>query len=211
MSGVIVRGWQARLYPTPEQIVRLNQWAGSLRFLWNRLLEREKSEFDACGKFIWRKALQPIALGLKRSEGLEWLADLPAHAVLDTVARMDGALRRMVKERKAGRDCGFPKRKKKFVNEAGVYCVGQATAISAGEVTLPKLGIVKASGGTVPQGRLLASRIWRDGDLVDAVGAVPVRPSRAAGAIRRHRGHRPWRVHIGHRFRWRGISGMGRA
>jgi transposase len=37
---VIVIGWQARLYPTREQARRLNQWAGSLRFLWNRLIIR---------------------------------------------------------------------------------------------------------------------------------------------------------------------------
>ncbi len=52
MTALIVRGWQARLYPTPEQAARMNQWAGSLRFLWNRLLEREKAEHRATGKFI---------------------------------------------------------------------------------------------------------------------------------------------------------------
>jgi transposase len=116
---VIIRGWQARLYPTAEQAHRLNQWAGSLRFLWNRLLDREKTEYEATGKFLWRKQLQPIAIGMKRQVGTEWLADLPAHAVLDTATRMDATLRRMVNERKAGRQCGFPKVKKKFVNEAG--------------------------------------------------------------------------------------------
>ena len=159
----IVRGWQARLYPTTEQATRLNQWAGSLRFLWNRLLDREKAEYAATGKFIWRKELQPIAVGMKRADGLEWLADLPAHAVLDTVARLDGALRRMVQFRKRGEDCGFPKPKKKFVREAGIYCVGQATEIASREATLPKLGQIKLRGGDVPQGRLLASRVWRDG------------------------------------------------
>ena len=161
---MIVRGWQARLYPTPEQARRLNQWSGSLRFLWNRLLDREKAEYQATGRFIWRKELQPIAVGMKRQDGLEWLADLPAHAVLDTVARMDGALRRMVNERKAGRKCGFPKTRKKFINEAGIYCVGQATEIKDSEAALPKLGRVRLSGGDIPDGRLLASRVWRDGD-----------------------------------------------
>jgi hypothetical protein len=33
--------------------------------------------------------------------------DLPAHAVLDTVTRMDTALRRRVNERKAGRQLRF--------------------------------------------------------------------------------------------------------
>lgn len=209
---MIVRGFVARLYPNADQGVRLNQWSGSLRFLWNRLLDAEKAEYAATGKFIWKRELQPIAVGMKRQPGLEWLSDLPAHAVLDTSARMDGALRRMVKERKAGRDCGFPKPKKKFINESGIYCVGQATHFEfedgvaavdgercsdtrragtsefrtempvAGEGTakpekaqrmpasliprfvhLPKLGRVKLRGGTVPEGRLLASRVWRDG------------------------------------------------
>ena len=86
---MIVRGFLARLYPNREQADRLNQWAGSLRYLWNRLLDAEKAEYAATGKFLWRKQLQPIAVGMKRREGLEWLADLPAHAVLDTAARMD--------------------------------------------------------------------------------------------------------------------------
>ena len=163
MTELIVCGWQARLYPKASQADRFNQWAGSIRFLWNRLLERERAEYAATGKFIWRKDLQPIAVGMKREVGLEWLGDLPAHAVLDTVARMDGALRRMVRERKAGKQCGFPRPKKKFVNEAGIYCVGQATEITGREATLPKLGRVKLRGGDVPEGRLLASRIWRDG------------------------------------------------
>jgi putative transposase len=164
VSGPIVRGWQARLYPTREQAARLNRWAGSLRFLWNRLLDREKAEYQATGRFLWRKQLQPIAVGMKRQPETAWLADLPAHAVLDTVARLDGALRRMVAERKAGRQCGFPRPKKKFINETGIYCVGQATEIAAGEATVPKIGRIRLRGGDVPGGRLLSARIWRDGD-----------------------------------------------
>lgn len=161
---MIIRGWQARLYPTAEQAHRLNQWAGSLRFLWNRLLDREKTEYEATGKFLWRKQLQPIAIGMKRQVGTEWLADLPAHAVLDTATRMDATLRRMVNERKAGRQCGFPKVKKKFVNEAGIYCVGQATEISDQAARVPKIGTIRLRGGDLPEGRLLSARIWRDGD-----------------------------------------------
>jgi len=161
---MIVRGWQARLYPTSEQSHRLNQWAGGLRFLWNRLLDREKAEYEATGKFLWKKQLQPIAVTMKRQPETAWLADLPAHAVLDTAARMDAALRRMVKERKAGRECGFPRVKKKFVNESGIYCVGQATEIADREAHIPKIGAIRLRGGDIPEGRLLSARIWRDGN-----------------------------------------------
>jgi hypothetical protein len=94
----------------------------------------------ATGKFLWRKQLQPIAVGMKRQGGMEWLAELPAHAVLDTVARMDAALRRMVNERKAGRQCGFPRAKKKFVNDSGIYGVGQATEITGRKPGCPLRG-----------------------------------------------------------------------
>lgn len=163
-EATIIRGWQARLYPSTDQGSRLNQWTGSLRFLWNRLLDAERAEYAATGKFLWKRELQLIAVGMKRQAGLEWLADLPAHAVLDTVTRMDGALRRMVRERAAGRQCGFPRPKKKFVNESGIYCVGQTTTIAERTARLPKLGRVKLRGGDTPQGRLLSARIVRDGD-----------------------------------------------
>ena len=186
---MIVQGFTARLYPTTDQALRLNQWSGSLRFLWNRLLDAEKAEYAATGKFLWKKQLQPIAVGMKRQPGLEWLADLPAHAVLDTSARMDGALRRMVNERKAGRDCGFPKAKKKFVNEAGIYCVGQDSEVRDRAVTLPKLGTVKMRGGTVPEGRLLAARVSRDGARwmlsaqFECARPVPMEPTDTTVAI----------------------------
>jgi putative transposase len=94
---------------------------------------------------------------------MEWLADLPAHAVLDVCRQLDAALRNTVQHRKAGRDWGFPKRKKKFVNEPGIYMVGQATKFGDGWVRLPKLGRIKVSGGKLPEGKLIAARVWRDG------------------------------------------------
>jgi len=160
---VIMRSWQARLYPTAGEAQRLNQWSGALRFLWNRLLERERAEYEATGNFLWKKQLQPIAIAMKRQPELAWLADLPAHAVLDTVSRMDGALRRMVRQRKLGRKCGFPRVKKKFINENGIYCVGQATEIGSRHARIPKLGRLRLRGGAPPAGRLLSARIWRDG------------------------------------------------
>ena len=49
------------------------------------------------------------------------------------------------------------------MNEAGIYCIGQATEIVAREAKMPKLGRIRMRGGRVPDGRLLAARIWRDG------------------------------------------------
>ena len=117
----------------------------------------EKAEYDANGKFIWKRELQKLAVAMKREPGREFLADLPAHAVLKVVADLDGALRKMVRDRKAGRECGFPKSKKRFVREAGIYCVNQNTEIGERSVKLPKLGAVRMRGGCGPEGRLLGA------------------------------------------------------
>jgi putative transposase len=160
---MITRGHLARLYPNRATAERLHQWAGSLRFLWNRLLDAEKVEYERTGKFLWKRELQPIAVAMKKQSGREFLADLPAHAVLKVVDDLNAALRKMVRDRKAGRACGFPKPKKRFVREAGIYCVNQNTEIGARSAKLPKLGAVKMRGGWTPEGRLLGARVWRDG------------------------------------------------
>ena len=147
-----------------------------------------RSAYAATGKFLWTKQWQPIAVGMKRQPELAWLADLPAHAVLDTVARLDGALRRMISERKAGRECGFPQPKKKFVNESGNYCVGQATSLETRErqrrdnivfearaVVLPKISRVRLGGAVPEKYKVLSARICRDGDrwMLSAQLALP--------------------------------------
>lgn len=163
-TAPIIRGFTARLYPTREQADRLNRWVGSLRFVWNKLLAEQQAEYATAGKFLWRQQLQARVIAMKREPETEWLADLPAHALLQVAADMDGALRRMVKGRKSGLKVGFPRFKKKLVNEAGIYCVNQRTAASEDfrSVALPKLGPVKARGWRRLGGRLLGARVWRD-------------------------------------------------
>lgn len=157
------RGWTARLYPTRAQEARLNQWTGGLRFVWNKLLAAEMAEYQATGKFLWVKGEQPLAVAMKRQPGLEWLGDLPSHSVLAVCRQLDGALRKMVNGRKAGRRCGFPRFRKKFVREPSIFMVGRLTRLAKDSARLSKLGRIKLSGGVLPEGRVISARIWRDG------------------------------------------------
>ncbi len=159
-----MRGGTARLHPPQEQAARLNPGAGSLRVLWTRLLDRETADCDSTGQVLGRKGLQPLAVGSKREPGRAVLADLPAQAVLDTVSRPDGAVRRRGKERKAGRTCGVPKAKTRFGREPGICCVGQAPEIGPREAQVPRPGRLRLRGGSVPVGRLMSARLVRDGD-----------------------------------------------
>jgi putative transposase len=162
-AGVIMRGYSARLYPSREQESRLHGWAGSVRFVWNRLLDAQRERYAASGTFIWRSELQTRVVGMKATH--EWLKEVPAHALLQIAADLDRAVRKMIRDRKAGLQCGFPRYKKRFVREASIYCVNQRTSIDDNlrVVRLPKIGRVHCRGLRAINGRVLGARIVRDG------------------------------------------------
>lgn len=54
---MITRGYLARLYSNKPTAEQLHQWAGAQRFLWNRLLDAVKAEYEATGKFLWKREL----------------------------------------------------------------------------------------------------------------------------------------------------------
>lgn len=163
-GGSIIRGFTARLYPSSQQQERLDRWVGSLRFVWNRLLAEQQVEYAATGKFLWRAELQARVVEMKRQPETNWLSDLPAHALLHLAASMDSAFRRMISARKTGRAVGFPRFKKKFVNEPSIYCVNQRTTLSecGRSIAIPKLGATKVRGWRNLDGRLIGARVWRD-------------------------------------------------
>lgn len=160
--STVIQGATSRLYPTKAQAEKIEQWSGACRFVWNRLLERQEKSYKTEGKFLWRADLQKAVVDIKHTEGFEWLNEVPAHSLLQVCANMDKAFRRFVAARKEGRKCGFPKTKKKFVREAGVYCVNQTTAyLGNNRVKLPKLGVVKCRGWRENDGKLLGGTITR--------------------------------------------------
>lgn len=164
-DATITRGWQGRLYPTKAQAASLDLWANHARGIWNRLLAAVVKQHEADGTFLWKNGLARLVVSWKREPDTAWMAELPAHAALDVCARLDQALRRMLSERKAGRQCGFPRLKKKRCGEGSVYFVNQTTKLapSGQKVRLPKLGTVRLRGGTLPSGKLMGSRAVRDG------------------------------------------------
>jgi transposase len=122
------RGFKARLYPTAEQADRLNRWAGSLCFVWNRLLEAEQAEYAISKKFIPKAELRRRAGRYEDCQRRGVACRLAGSR--GSFARLNGALRACFRHRKAGRKWSSPKPKKKFVREAGIYCVGQTTTFA---------------------------------------------------------------------------------
>ena len=166
IDNAIGRGWRAQLRPNREQARLLDLWANHTRGVWNRLLGAVVARYEADGTFLWKRDLQKLVVVWKHEPDTAWMAELPAHALLEVCNRLDKALRRMLSERKAGRMCGFPRFRKKRWGEGGVYFVNQTTRLAPDgrSARLPKLGLVKLRGGALPPGRLLGSRAMRDGD-----------------------------------------------
>lgn len=165
MVNAVIRGQVVRLYPAAAQAQRLAQWTGALRWMWNRYLDAERERYAIDGTFLWRADLHKLGQAFRHEH--DWIADVPANATIQVAADFDRALRKMVRDRKAGRRCGFPRPKKKFIREVGIYCANNRTRIADDRrsVTLPKLGKVKTRGlQPPPDGRLHSARVWRDGD-----------------------------------------------
>jgi hypothetical protein len=64
---MITRGHLVRLYPNRATAERLHEWAGAQRFLWNRLLDAVKAEYERSGNFLWKRELSRASpLGCRR-------------------------------------------------------------------------------------------------------------------------------------------------
>jgi putative transposase len=103
------RGFRYRLYPTPEQAVRLLAWEGALRALWNVALEQRRL-------YLARGARMPSAFEQMRQltelrAEVPWLSDVPRNVCAQVLIDLDLAWQRCFKKlarrprwKKKGRD-----------------------------------------------------------------------------------------------------------
>lgn len=75
--------------PTEEQAHLLHQFAGSCRFLWNRMLADEQAHYQETGE---HRLLPPSFY--KKIKGLEWLKDMDSLALCNVQLHLDRAFRR---------------------------------------------------------------------------------------------------------------------
>lgn len=92
---ILVRAFRFRLYPTPEQVNRLDAWEGALRFLWNVAHEQRLHAYSRCK--VDRR--YPTAFDQQREltelrAVLPWLEDVPRHLCNSVLGALDTAWRR---------------------------------------------------------------------------------------------------------------------
>lgn len=156
-TPLINRAAVIRLYPNREQAAALRRWQGGLRFVWNTTWAWCKQQRETSGKWPSKAAIQSHMVGMKKEAGTEWIADIPAHAILTLADDLHRAMRNWFEKR-----ANMPRFRGKHQRAFSVYAVNQATKFGNQQVKLPKLGDVRFKAGDLPEGRLLSSRIYRD-------------------------------------------------
>ncbi len=140
----VTRSYRIRAYPNGAQRRLLDRWFGGVRWLWNTTLEIRSAAYRECGLTLTGNDLSRWLTQWKRTSGHEWLAEIPATALTQSLRDQDSALRNFFAQR-----ARYPRfRRRQHGGSLRFQDVG--TAWTRGTVRLPKLGIVKIAEG-LPQ------------------------------------------------------------
>ena len=135
---IMLKAVKVRLYPTPEQEKALAFQFGAVRWAYNHALEWRQTAWKERGETVTRRMALDRLVGLKVTEGTEWLRDADSQALQQSVMHLDGAFRRFFsgqaryprfKSRRGRQSMPYPQRVK-VVDGRGLY--------------LPKVGTVRA-------------------------------------------------------------------
>jgi hypothetical protein len=66
-----------RLYPSCDQIQKINQHLGAVRFIYNHALELRQNVYKTSGEMVHRFDINKNIQGLKHSSHYKWLKDVP--------------------------------------------------------------------------------------------------------------------------------------
>lgn len=124
-----------RLYPTHAQKVLLDKTMGCCRFVYNRALAKKIALYQTEKKTLSMFTLSKELPELKKTTETEWLSEVNAQALQQSLRHLDAAYTRFFREKK-----GFPKFKSKGNRES--FSNPQKTVVDfkSGKISFPKFG-----------------------------------------------------------------------
>lgn len=162
MSLVVTsKAFRYRVYPTQEQVARLNAWESALRFLWNLALEQRKlglarprdgrrypTAFDQINELTELRAALP------------WLADVPRNVCSQLLVELDRAWQRCFAKLTRA-----PRWKRRVRDVLG-FCEPHPKVwrLDGNVVRFPKLGNLRAVIHRPIEGTPKTCTLKRDGD-----------------------------------------------
>jgi len=159
---VIVRkAFRYRIYPSPEQALRLDAWSAALRFLWNIALEQRHIAYaHPIGYRTYPSAFDQAneLTGLRAD--LPWLADVPRNVSTQLLVNLDAAWQRCFK-----RLADAPRWKRKGRDVIGLTEPHPKVWRLDGDVLhFPKIGPIHAVIHRPLEGTPKTCTVKRDGD-----------------------------------------------
>lgn len=185
----MIRTFRYRVYPTKEQEVLLVKHFGCVRFIYNWGLEKKVKVYTETKKSISKYDLCCIVTGMRKSKDTEWLSEVNAQSLQQSLNHLDMAFTRFFKEKK-----GFPKFKSKHDNRQS-FSIPQDTKVNFvnNKVYIPKFkegikckfsrtfkGKIKTSTvSRTPTGKYFISILVETGDTIP--GKAPIDENKAVG------------------------------
>ncbi len=158
---LISKTFRYRIYPTSEQIDRLNRWDGSLRYLWNLANEQRLIGLSRpSGERIYPSAFDQINELKEIRAANDWLADVPRDVQARLLVDLDQAWQRCFKGL-----ADRPRWKAKNRDQLS-FCEPhpKSWSLSGNTLTFPKLGDIPVRQHRSLEGIHKTCRIVRDVD-----------------------------------------------
>src|SRR5438105_2727097 len=89
----VTRSYRIRAYPNGAQRRLLDRWFGAARWLWNTALAIRSEAYRECGLALTGDDISRWLTQWKRTEGHEWLRQVPATCLTRCLRDQDAAFR----------------------------------------------------------------------------------------------------------------------
>ena len=139
--AAVMRSYRIRAYPNGAQRRMLDKWFAASRWLWNTALGIRSEAYRHCALKLNGNDISGWLTQWKRTAGHEWLADVPATCLTQTLRDLDRAFSNFFAKR-----ARYPKFKARTTSGA-LRFQDIGSAWSDGILSLPKLGALKLTEG----------------------------------------------------------------
>jgi putative transposase len=159
------QAFRYELAPNSSQRLLLGKHAGTARFAWNWALAERIGRYQAKeGPARFTNAIeQHRELNARKATEWPWMYEVSKCAPQEALRDLDRAFRNLVRARKAGRYCGFPRFKRKGVNDS--FRLTGSIHVGWRGVRVPRLGSIRTKESTQKfRGRILSATVRREAD-----------------------------------------------
>jgi len=135
--AAVTRSYRIRAFPNGAQRRMLDRWFGASRWLWNQALAIRSEAYQHCGLKLTGTDLSRWLTQWKRTAQHEWLAEIPATCLTQTLRDQDRAFANFFAKRSR-----YPKFKPHRLG-GSLRFQDLGTAWTRGTLSLPKFGALK--------------------------------------------------------------------